>query len=170
MSSRPSMSTQFARNSRCLRFPQLKQYIGISRVSIDGEPRSSRMAIRSRFHAPESGFMARTGVDPAMMAEAHFPGWNICPMTDTVWIIIIIIYIFCFLVLFYFFIIFFLLLRAWCWVENKKRPKRLNNLHLTPDTGKFTDISVFAWWVQLLYVLATYFYLIYCFFHYLNHY
>ena len=42
----------------------------ISRVSIDGELPSSRMALRARLHAPE---MARTVVDPAMMAEAHYP-------------------------------------------------------------------------------------------------
>ena len=41
----------------------------------------SRYGDGSKHHAPE---MARTGGDPAMMAEAHFPGWNIRPKTDTV--------------------------------------------------------------------------------------
>ena len=47
-------------------------------------------SLRARLHAPE---MARTKyVDPAMMAEAHFPGWNIRPTTDTVWLVIVIIW------------------------------------------------------------------------------
>ena len=38
---------------------------------------SSRLAIRSRFHAPEISTMARTVVDPAKMADAHFPAVKI---------------------------------------------------------------------------------------------
>ena len=63
----------------------------ISRVSIDGESLSSRMAIRTRFHAPEIRLLwPGPESTPRWWPEAHFPGWNIRPMTDTVWLIIII--------------------------------------------------------------------------------
>ena len=58
----------------------------------DGESLSRRMAIRTRFHAPEIRLLwPGPESTPRWWPEAHFPGWNIRPMTDTVWIIIIII-------------------------------------------------------------------------------